>query len=227
MHSGCVRGENDRSKNGFTFPWGGFGTWFNRAAIERLVFPVRCGNSNNTSDSPRGMVGATGSSNHWRSPSWGPRFESLVCKRLAEDRMGETRYFRPGMTVSELGAHIGHASNCLHGDWVLGYLVNYYHLSARVPGLHGEGGVVPVRLWHTGGSASSQGLSEVTGCPRSVERPQCDGLRFGGHCNADKQRPWACDAMRSLVCHGIDGARMISLHRNRTLHQRTQRSSNG
>lgn len=69
-------------------------------------------------------------------------FERNVCSRLEDDILGERQYFRNGMSVSDLfGAHIrgnlftqysdDNWSYCLHGDWAIGYFVNYYYVASH------------------------------------------------------------------------------------------------
>jgi len=96
----------------------GYGFILSRGAIENLIRPIYC---NNTSESDE--------------------FERNVCSRLEDDVLGERQYFRNGMSVSDLmGAQVRNNfftrfsrenwAYCLHGDWVLGYFVNYYYISS-------------------------------------------------------------------------------------------------
>ena len=103
----------------FSYPWGGFGFILSKGAIENLIRPIYC--KTKASD----------------------QFEENVCSRLEENLLGEARFFEEGMSVSDLmGAHVDHNlfkdydkkgwSYCLHGDWAIGYYVNYYYISAQV-----------------------------------------------------------------------------------------------
>lgn len=97
----------------------GYGFILSRGAIENLIRPIHC-NRRSESD----------------------EFEHNVCSRLEDDILGERQHFRNGMSVSDLmGAHVRgnlftrfsreNWAYCLHGDWALGYFVNYYYISSR------------------------------------------------------------------------------------------------
>ena len=168
----------------FSFPWGGFGTFFNSHAIRRLFRPIQCNAS-----SPEDVV------RHRKS------FEMRVCERVAQNLLGEASLFRSGMSVGDLGIALAHLSSCLHGDWLVGYLVNFYFLSSKVQDPH-YAGVDHARLWHTAGSSFVPGLAEEYG-------RKLNGRN--GHCTANKNRPELCSPAKSLVCHGVNASRMAAL----------------
>jgi hypothetical protein len=103
----------------FSFPYGGFGTIFNKKAVERLIKTVFCKTA--TEDA------------HTRK----------VCSRLQENLAGESMAFEEGMSISDLMDR--HATMheyrkyktwknpgyCMLGDWVIGYYANYYELGSR------------------------------------------------------------------------------------------------
>lgn len=103
----------------FSYPWGGFGFILSRGAIENLVRPIYC-NSTQSDD-----------------------FEQNVCSRLKDDMIGEQRFFQDGMSISDLmGAQVRNNlfirfskenwAYCLHGDWALGYFVNFYYIANHI-----------------------------------------------------------------------------------------------
>jgi hypothetical protein len=105
----------------FTFPYGGFGSFLSRAALQRLLKPIYC-----TSAS---------SSSHIADP-----FTRLACWRLQLNEMGELPFFRDGMSVGDLMFRYAskqpysNVANwtwgyCLHSDHVLGYFLTSYHVS--------------------------------------------------------------------------------------------------
>lgn len=103
----------------FSFPYGGFGTMFNKLAIERLIKPIFC-----------------------KTPT-DNRHTQKVCSRLQENLAGESIAFEEGMSISDLMHR--HATMheyrkyktwkdpgyCMLGDWVIGYYANYYELGSR------------------------------------------------------------------------------------------------
>jgi hypothetical protein len=110
----------------FSFPYGGYGTILSRGAIMRLIQPIYCNRSMH--DESRRSVDNSS-------------FESHVCDTMQNDIFGEKQAFQNGMSISDLmRAHA--ASNpfrdymhwkrrpgyCFHGDWIIGYFLNFYVL---------------------------------------------------------------------------------------------------
>jgi len=99
----------------WTFPYGGFGTFWSKAALERFIRPLHC-----------------------RQPKHEVKddfFEKRVCQRIQENLLGERHLFKQGMSVSDLmGAMSAQNPYCLHSDWSQGYFVNYYFLSSLEEG---------------------------------------------------------------------------------------------
>jgi hypothetical protein len=100
----------------FDYPYGGFGMFMSRAAIERWMRPIDCGSSVDKQD------------------PW----VSHVCGHLQTNLIGEAFAWKDGMSISDLmEAQASHypypkyhswrqPGYCIHGDWALGYYVNYY-----------------------------------------------------------------------------------------------------
>lgn len=98
----------------FTFPFGGYGTFFSRAAVERMITPLYCNET------------ATG-------------FEQEACERiiLATNQggihIGELPLFQKGMSIGDLmKVFTASGRYCLHSDWATGYFVNFYNVSRHV-----------------------------------------------------------------------------------------------
>ena len=110
VYAGCVVVAAPGQLISFTFPFGGWGTFFSKGAIQRLITPLFC-NQTQQRDS----------------------FEEHACRRLhaGDDLLSESRYFKDGMSVSDLmGAQASKpGSYCLHSDWMVGYYVNFYNIS--------------------------------------------------------------------------------------------------
>jgi hypothetical protein len=105
------------TKTGFTFPYGGFGSFITRTAIERLLKPIDCS-----------IIKADAFTKH-------------ACWRLRENNMGEERFFEDGMSVGDLMFRFaseqpfGDVSNwkqggyCMHSDHALAYFLNFYFIA--------------------------------------------------------------------------------------------------
>jgi hypothetical protein len=113
----------------FSFPFGGFGTILSRGAILRMIRPIFC----HTSFKPV----------EWWDYRDDPAFVDNACEQLQKNTFGEKAAFQDGMSISDLiRAHA--AANpfreyrtwtnkpgyCFHGDWLLGYFINYYNLGS-------------------------------------------------------------------------------------------------
>jgi hypothetical protein len=105
---------NFLTESGVTFPYGGFGSFLTRKAVERLIQPFYC----------------DGRDEH----------SNLACWRLNMNAMGEKQFYKEGMSVSDLMhayarnlplTGVDHWTNtgyCLHSDHALAYFINFYHI---------------------------------------------------------------------------------------------------
>ena len=99
--SACVVKEDRGSEIAFSFPYGGFGSFFDKAALRDMVRPIKC---------------TTGDSSS--------AFDKRICATLKEDRVGELGLFKEGMTILELfHKYTSLPVYCMHSDWILGYMV--------------------------------------------------------------------------------------------------------
>jgi len=114
VFAGC-RVRHPIHETNFTFPFGGFGLFFSRGALLRMIQPLYC---NTTSSETRG-------------------FEQEACERINDKNaisIGERDLFKPGMSISDLmGLFVSSNSFCQHSDWMTGYFVNFYNISRHVP----------------------------------------------------------------------------------------------
>ena len=105
----------------FTFPHGGFGSIFSRESLRNLFRPINCADSTNSEYSNT----------------------QAICNQLAENTVGEKKYFANGMNLVELmyyytatekyrDINSWKSGYCMHSDWVMGYFVNYYNVSKHV-----------------------------------------------------------------------------------------------
>jgi len=110
--SGC---NNEFLKTSrISFPEGGFGSYFTRAAIERFIQPFYCDGRDQQS--------------------------ILNCWRKNVNALGEKEYYHGGMSVHELMHNFTMAHQftrveewsksgyCLHADHALAYFTNFYHI---------------------------------------------------------------------------------------------------
>jgi len=71
------------SRNFFTFPYGGFGSFIPKVSIERMLKPVRC-------------------LKNFKDDEQTDPFQRLACWRLERNEVGEQRFFKNGMSVVDL-----------------------------------------------------------------------------------------------------------------------------
>ncbi|KAL3800022.1 hypothetical protein ACHAWO_004700 [Cyclotella atomus] len=99
MRAGCLFEGNGNSIP-FNLPYGGFGLFIDKAAIEQLSTPIYCDGVEN---------------------------ESAVCARLRENLIGEHDIFVDGMTLFELFYKFSATKYfCMHSDWLSGYILEFY-----------------------------------------------------------------------------------------------------
>jgi hypothetical protein len=118
VEAGCLVRWPTHAIN-FSFPIGGYGFFLSRGAIQQLVQPIYC----NTTVKDN--------------------LTTLACNQIADNMAGEKRIFLNGMSISDLID--AHAINfpiakyqqwtrpgyCFHGDWVLGYFINYFGIGTE------------------------------------------------------------------------------------------------
>jgi hypothetical protein len=118
VYAGC-RVRSPMKQIQHTFPFGGYGTFFSKKAIERFIQPLHCNGA------------STG-------------FELEACEHFKAEYqnkwgIGELEYFEAGMSISDLmGVYTRKEETfCLHSDWAVGYFVNHFNISRHVvPTLH-------------------------------------------------------------------------------------------
>lgn len=99
----------------FPFPYGGFGSYLTRAAIQRLIQPFYCDGRD--------------------------EFSNLACWRKNQNELGEAQFYEDGMSVIDLmqayGANLPFTGvdqwkktgYCLHSDHALAYFINFYFVT--------------------------------------------------------------------------------------------------
>ena len=99
VYAGCLFSKK------MSFGFGGFGLFYSRGAVDRMIRPVTCDGSESG-------------------------YEEDICARVRESLVNEGPLFRPGMSVSDLMAALSASDGlCMHSDWLTGYFVNVYGLS--------------------------------------------------------------------------------------------------
>ena len=99
---------------GFKFAYGGFGTFFNKASVERMTRPIHC------NDDDEGQEGGGEEENN-------KEYMKSICKTLQENRVGERAVYQPGDSVFDVFYKYSALDNfCMHSDWAMGYMISYY-----------------------------------------------------------------------------------------------------
>ena len=98
--------------------FGGFGYFFSKASLERLIQPLQCTSTGDIKDDK--SISA---------------FVKNACEKLTnkgkfKDTIGEEQLFFPGMCLIEVWGKVTELKPfCLHGDLIFGYFVNFYYIS--------------------------------------------------------------------------------------------------
>lgn len=94
----------------FTFPFGGYGTFFSKDALQRMITPLYC--------------------NHTATGIEQEACERIVLSRKGGINLGESALFKPGMSLGDLIGEFSRSDRfCVHSDWAIGYFVNFYNVS--------------------------------------------------------------------------------------------------
>lgn len=103
--------------------WGGYGVFFTRGSLERLLQPIDCESAETATDV----------------------FIQAVCRRLEQNQIGELSAFSNGMSLADLMHNYTYrhvyidvkewtdVGFCLHSDHIWTYFSNYYFLSPTNP----------------------------------------------------------------------------------------------
>lgn len=106
---------------GFVFSFGGFGTFFNGAAIHQLTQPIYCNTDESSQQQQRHHSDVM----------------ALSCAELEKNTIGELDVFQNGDSAFDIFYKYSATRQfCLHSDWALGYMVSHYmhkHISALTP----------------------------------------------------------------------------------------------
>lgn len=111
---------------GFVFSFGGFGTFFNGAAIHQLTQPIYCNTDESSQQQQRHHSDVM----------------ALSCAELEKNTIGELDVFQNGDSAFDIFyKYSGTRQFCLHSDWALGYMVSHFlhkHISALNPRCRGR-----------------------------------------------------------------------------------------
>lgn len=108
------------SEIAFDYPYGGFGLILSKASLEKWIRPINC-----------------------KIPKVGDEWETRVCAQIKENLIGESVSWKNGMSITDVME--AHATSfpyvnyknwqqpgyCIHGDWALGYFINYYGIAEQ------------------------------------------------------------------------------------------------
>jgi len=109
-----------RTSLDWNFPFGGYGLFFSKGSVERLIHPLHCkldGKDDTYIEAP--------SSNAELQ-----QFEIESCKQLNLNYVNEIDTYKQGSSISDIASQLSARNDfCMHSDWLTGYLANYYPLS--------------------------------------------------------------------------------------------------
>jgi hypothetical protein len=117
--AGCRARASDHLLT-WIFPFGGFGVFFSKGSLERLIQPLHCGDNVD-------------------------EFEQGTCAKLLHKEenaspmnitIAEERFFEVGDSLNKVfykyARNIDHF--CVHSDWFIGYISNFYNISRHTIG---------------------------------------------------------------------------------------------
>jgi hypothetical protein len=107
------------TESGITFPYGGYGSFLTKAAIQRMLQPIYCNTEDGRQQDDHSILG---------------------CWRMRFNAIGEKEFFSDGMSVVDLMQTYAaklpftgveswtKTGYCLHSDHALAFFVNFYHI---------------------------------------------------------------------------------------------------
>jgi Glycosyltransferase 61 len=170
----------------FVYPIGGMGSILTRATIEKIMQPIHCQNVDESTVNP---------------------FVQWACWRLNENLVGEARFFKDGMSVSDL--MYAYASGlpfskvdewdetgyCFHSDHAIGYFFDYYHVS------------VPDWLLHE--------TTPTDNIRKLFSFKKLSGSNEGGHSGRGGECENVYDkcSAEARICHFVDSEQMTTIYK--------------
>ena len=156
IYAGCLFEKNLSADIRWEFPYGGFGTIFNKATLQRLVQPINCNVHDRYSDP----------------------FNARACDFITENSIGEMEFFREGMSISKLySTYASRGTNlCLHSDWLIGYMAKIV-IEERQPTYDGGSSATlfyPILTW-----PNQCGNHSYTDDCNLVVQPTADDIEIG------------------------------------------------
>mmetsp|Transcript_13207 Transcript_13207/g.20515 ORF Transcript_13207/g.20515 Transcript_13207/m.20515 type:complete len:452 (+) Transcript_13207:220-1575(+) len=186
---GCLKIDFLDSPHRFWL-YGGGGSIWSRASIERAIQPIHCQMKNKTG----------GTTTIHQSKQEQDTFEEHVCYQLnhSGDLLQEAKYWREGMSISDLMYAFANRNGCIYSDYMQSFFVNYYHLSSIWNGSvisidDDESRIHPYE-------SVMYGFEPTIGTAR-VQGQACQDVTSNKQCSGS-----------STICHGIhEGSNMESL----------------
>jgi hypothetical protein len=200
----------------FSFPYGGWGTFVSRAALENWMRPIHCTPASTTTTTNSSRTETTARRlQEFEEPR--PSIEkdpfvSHACGRLSENRIGEANVFRNGMSVSDLlyaytmdQAYLdvvkwSGPGFCLHSDTAFSYFVHFYRI-----GVHASVTGQQNRRW----SFDEDRITGYKGSTRFLGQQLKGSRAEKGQCN---HRNDTLCTHEAELCHYITPERMRELY---------------
>jgi hypothetical protein len=176
------------------YPVHGLASILTRAAVERILAPIHCD----------GGLAATA---HASRPQPTEAFLRWTCWRIAQDNMGEKRFFTNGMSMIDLMLAYAsqlpytpiqqwnHVGYCVPSDTLFGYFFNYYHIA--------------LPDWILNDTAPTDQVRKQYSYKKLVGSMEEGHSGVGGECaNSNGQ----CHTHNARICHGLTMEQMTDLY---------------
>lgn len=195
----------------FTFPFGGFGTFFSKGALERLIHPLYCNDStSHNGNHNHNWTTNNNNNNHNNAKKSLEQYETNACQMLTtpgKALLDEHQFYEPGRNLAEIMWALAKdeaASGCLHSDWMVGYMINYYHLSRHV--VHNKKNYHTSAGWHDAHQTSNV-ISRLHAFMSSEIYKKNEGNCEHGGDSSSKSCPF-----NATICHRLNAAELTKMH---------------
>jgi len=117
-----------------TFGYGGYGTFFSRGSLERLIEPMNC---NMDGDD----IIVSGANNDPSKQSCKKLLNKLKYSYPMNATISEEKFFKMGDSLNQVFYKYSRNLDvpfCMHSDWFVGYLANFHNISRHTSTLGGD-----------------------------------------------------------------------------------------
>ena len=176
-----------------TFPYGGFGTFISKGSLYELIQPLHCNQTTTTTTmEPKCQKLLFHQNNN--------NGENTRLSYPLSATIGEGTYFKNGDSLNQIFFKYSRQVEyfCLHSDWFMGYMANFYNISQHTTG--------SLNNWFDNENENVQESRLYSFKDTEIYRRPTGQCRYSGESGGIN-----CN-IKSTVCHRVTANEMKRLH---------------